>query len=130
MDITHKTTSAKLISGYRLDGYSKFQQEKISEIAAKISLNSLTRIWQMLNKGITEINFSSSPKTAFEMLMVRICHIIALPNLQKILLDLNDTKNSKEENFVAQKQSEINDEKKDLDLVSEVLRSFEGAKII
>lgn len=120
LDITHKTTSTKLVQDYRLEGYSKFQQEKIAAIAAKISLNSLTRIWQMFGKGIAEINFSASPKMAFEMLMVRICHLVALPNLQQVLLGVNEAQNP-----VAQ----INDSKND-DLVNEILRNFEGAKLI
>ncbi len=120
LEITHKTTSVKLIPNYKLEGYSKFQQDKISEIAAKISLSSLVRIWQMLSKGNSEVNFSTSPKMAFEMLLVRICHIVALPNLQQVLLSLDGTQNP-----IAQKNSEIND-----DVVNEILRNFEGAKVI
>ena len=120
MEITHKTTSAKLIPAYKLDGYSKFQQDKISEIAQKISLASLTRIWQMLVRGNAEINFSAAPKMAFEMLVARICHIVALPNLQQVLLNVDETKNP-----VASKRSEIND-----DVVNEILRNFEGSRVI
>ncbi len=120
MEITHKTTSAKLIPAYKLDGYSKFQQDKISEIAQKISLASLARIWQMLVKGNAEINFSAAPKMAFEMLLARICHIVALPNLQQVLINVDETKNP-----VASKRSEIND-----DVVNEILRNFEGSRVI
>jgi DNA polymerase-3 subunit gamma/tau len=120
MEITHKTISTKLISAYKFEGYSKSQQEKISEIAAKISLNSLVRLWQMLAKGVSEINFSNSPKMAFEMLLARICHLVALPDLQQVLLDLDKTKNP-----IASNQREAND-----DVINEILRNFEGAKLI
>ncbi len=120
MEITHKTTSAKLVENYKLEGYSNFQQEKINKIAKAISLNALVRIWQMLVRGSSEINFSTSPKITFEMLMVRICHLIALPNLQQIILNSGDEKNS-----VAPKQNADND-----DVVNEILRNFEGAKIL
>lgn len=132
MEITHKVTSNKLIKGYKLDGYSKFQQEKIVEIANKISLSSLTRIWQMLIKGNSEIAFLDMQKTAFEMLIARICHLVALPNLQDQLLILSDSKNYQEEKntslekkTVAEKTNEINH-----DVVNEILRNFEGAKIV
>lgn len=136
MEITHKTTSVKLIKGYKLDGYSQMQQEKISEIAAKISLSSLSRIWQMLMKGVSEINISNSQKITFEMLLARICHLVALPILQEALLQLHDSnlesKNSPEikvvpttQNFIAEKRDEINDE-----VVSEILRNFEGARVV
>jgi len=141
MEITAKTTSVKLVKDYKLDGYSGFQREKISEIASKISLAALARIWQMLLKGNAEINFSGSPKMAFEMLLVRICHMIALPNLKEVLLDLNQSKNSLPDNqekiapiaksfnsAPADQTSgvkEISDE-----VVNEILRNFEGAKIV
>jgi DNA polymerase-3 subunit gamma/tau len=123
LEITHKTTSAKLIANYKLEEYSKSQQEKIAEIAAKISLSSLVRIWQMLTKGVVEINFSASAKMTFEMLVARICHLVALPNLQQILLNNDEVKNS-----VAEKTGATNDAGDDL--VNEILRNFEGAKVI
>lgn len=141
MEVTSKTTSLKLVKNYRLDGYSKNNQEKVAAIAEKISLASLVRIWQMLLKGSSEINFSQSPKMAFEMLLVRICHLVALPELKNILLDLKQSQNSSlkveekiapiEKSFNSTPTSvnkgveEIND-----DVVNEILRNFEGAKIV
>ena len=126
--ITHKTTSAKLLKDYKLDDCSKFQQDKIHEIAKEISLNSLTRIWQMLVKGASEITFSSSPKMMFDMLMMRICYLAALPDLKQVLLivdgDRNPQKKNQEKN-IDQKIDENNDE-----LINDILRSFEGSKII
>ena len=119
LDIIHKITSKKLLKDYKLDGYSKFQQEKIIEIAEKISLSSLTRIWQMLSKGISEINQAHSAKMSFEMLLARICHLAALPNLQQIFLNKPE-----EQNNIDQKPDEGND-----DIVNEILRNFEGAKL-
>jgi hypothetical protein len=74
----------------------------------------------MLLKGNQEIVSSASPKMAFEMLLARICYMVALPNLQQVLLNLNERQNP-----VAEKKAEIND-----DLVNEILRNFEGAKIL
>lgn len=146
MEIIHKITSSKLIKNYKLEGYSKFQQEKIAEIAANISFAALARIWQMLVKGQNEINFSASPKITFEMLLARICHLIALPDLKEIISKVNfgnsevlstnsanfasksniEPKNNQlNQNLVDEKIDEINDE-----VVSEILRNFEGAKII
>ncbi len=120
MDVTHKITSAKLVKGYNLDGYSKFQQDKINEIATKISLSALARIWQMFLKGLAEVSYSISSKIAFEMLIARICHLSALPNLQQVIIDAKQV-----QNYVAPKQAEVND-----DLLNEILRNFEGSKII
>jgi len=141
MEITAKTTSVKLVKDYKLDGYSKFQQEKISEIANKISLASLTRIWQMLLKGNSEISFSNSQKMAFEMLLARICHMVALPNLKEALLDLNQSKNSSvvieekiapiAKSFDSSITNQMNGVKEiSDDVVNEILRNFEGSKIV
>ncbi len=144
MEVTSKVTSTKLIKNYRLDGYSKNNQEKIAAIALRIPLSSLTRIWQMLVKGHAEVSFSQAPKMAFEMLLIRICHLVALPNLKEVLLDLNQSQNSSPKleekiapiaktlnsevattNLEAKNVEEIND-----DVVNEILRNFEGSKIV
>jgi DNA polymerase III subunit gamma/tau len=141
MEIVSKTTSVKLVKDYKLEGYSKFQQEKISEIAAKISLAALARIWQMLLKGNAEVSFSNSPKMAFEMLLVRICHMIALPDLKEVLLDLNHSQNSSAnvvekiapmaKSLNSRAADKIGDTKEISDeVVNEILRNFEGAKIV
>jgi DNA polymerase-3 subunit gamma/tau len=138
MEITHKITSCKLIKDYHLNGYSNFQQTKIIELSQKTSLNSLTRIWQMFQKACVEISFANSTKMSFEMILARICHLSALPDLKKVLLDLHSSKNNFVQNenvdhnnsildqkSVDQKFHEVNDE-----IVNEILHSFEGSKII
>lgn len=136
LDVTHKAASLKLIKDYKIAGYSEYQKQKIAAIAEKISLNSLNRIWQMLMKGTSEINFAISPKMTFEMLLVRMCHLTALPDLQQVLLNLNENKNfpkdrleseqeTNREKNLAQKTTENND-----DLMSEIMHNFEGAKLI
>lgn len=119
VEITHDITAVKLLKGRKISGYSTFQQQKISEISQKISLSALTRLWQMLNKGIAEVNFSFSPKMAFEMLMVRICHLVSLPNLREVLLEAHNKKTP---------QNPVSVDSGD-DLMNEILCSFEGAKI-
>ncbi|MSP33508.1 MAG: DNA polymerase III subunit gamma/tau [Rickettsiales bacterium] len=125
MEITHKTTKTKLVQDYICEGFPDSLQTKIKNIAAKISLSSLARIWQMLIKGNSEINFSSSQKMAFEMLLMRICHLQALPDLKNILLQNNDLP----KNILAEKNQQANDDISD-DLVGEILRNFEGAKVL
>ncbi len=120
MALVHKITTTKLVKDLSLNGFSEFQQEKIREMAQNCPLSSLTRIWQMLIKGSNEVNFSSSPKMAFEMLMARICHLASIADLKQIILEVADDKNP-----IAQKIDQNNDS-----LVDEILRSFEGSKLI
>ena len=55
------------------------------------------------------------------MLLVRICHLVALPNLQQVI-----SGSAGFENAVDVKQNVVSDN----DVVNEILRSFEGAKVV
>jgi len=123
LESNHKATMIKTIKAYKFGGYSNYQKELLQEIA-EAPLSSLSRIWQILNKSKREISYSSNQKIAFEMILVRICHLIALPNLKEILLDLNKSKN-----VVAVKEGAIKDNTQDL-VVDEILRNFEGSEIV
>lgn len=125
MEILHKIISQKLIPSYKLQGYSAFQQDKIKEISKKIELNSLLRTWQMLSKGYGEINFSASQKMGFEILLAKLCHLVALPDLQQVLIN-----SAKSENPIAEKILATNDYEAKEELINEILRNFEGSKVI
>lgn len=119
LEIIHKVTSIKLLKDYEISTYSQMQLSKIKEIANNVELNSLIRIWQLTSKTIFDINYASSPKIIFEMMLVRICYLIAIPDLKKVLIDIHNDKNPKEN---------ISSEADD-DIVKEILKSFEGSKL-
>lgn len=124
LTLIHDISLVKVSKEFQLIGYSTDQIERITKIADEISLDCLNRFWQLLQKGNVEINMATSAKMAFEMLIIRMCHIIALPNLQQLLLN-----NDQQPNKVAWKNNNDNSEKSD-DLVNEILRNFEGSKLI
>src|SRR6185436_17447446 len=49
------------------------------EFAAKLSMRVLSRTWQMLLKGITEVQTATRPAAAAEMVLVRIAYVADLP---------------------------------------------------
>ncbi len=49
------------------------------EFAAKLSMRVLSRMWQMLLKGITEVQGATRPAAAAEMVLVRIAYVADLP---------------------------------------------------
>ena len=50
------------------------------EFAAKLSMRVLSRMWQMLLKGIAEVQTATRPAAAAEMILVRIAsHAADLP---------------------------------------------------
>ena len=49
------------------------------DFAAKLSMRVLSRMWQMLLKGITEVQAATRPQAAAEMVLVRIAYAADLP---------------------------------------------------
>jgi DNA polymerase-3 subunit gamma/tau len=59
------------------------------DFAAKLSMRVLSRMWQMLLKGITEVKDASRPAAAAEMVMVRIAYAADLPTPDEVVRALD-----------------------------------------
>ena len=59
--------------------YSETERLRAREFAAKLSMRVLSRMWQMLLKGITEVQAATRPAAAAEMVLVRIAYVADLP---------------------------------------------------
>jgi DNA polymerase-3 subunit gamma/tau len=60
-------------------------------MAAKLSVPSLTRAWQMLLKGLIEVRDATRPVAALEMALIRLSHAADLPPTDKLVRDLLDS---------------------------------------
>jgi DNA polymerase-3 subunit gamma/tau len=129
LELIHKISSIKLIKNYEIDAYSKMQLEKLNFIANSVEISNLIRVWQLISKTLYEISNSNSAKMVFEMLMIRICHLISLPDLKQVLLDLHQQKNPSQP-MIQDDLSSKEQEQNNFDLVSQILKSFEGSKIV
>ncbi len=61
------------------------------DFAAKLSMRVLSRMWQMLLKGISEVKDASRPAAAAEMVMVRIAYAADLPTPDEVIRALEGT---------------------------------------
>jgi len=129
LEINHRITLCKTLKEeFQANDLSNNQIDRIKEIANKTTLPDLTKIWQVLLKGLNEIvNSKANQKISFEMLLIRICHLKDLPNLDQILEKLGN-KNTEQAKDNEQKNNSNNNEKQDFS--SEILRNFNGAKIV
>ncbi|MEK9285347.1 DNA polymerase III subunit gamma/tau [Bradyrhizobium sp. ISRA442] len=59
--------------------YGETERLCARDFAAKISMRVLSRMWQMLLKGITEVQAATRPAAAAEMVLVRIAYVADLP---------------------------------------------------
>jgi DNA polymerase-3 subunit gamma/tau len=59
--------------------YSETERLRARDFAAKLSMRVLSRMWQMLLKGITEAQGATRPVAAAEMVLVRIAYVADMP---------------------------------------------------
>ena len=60
------------------------------DFAQKLSVRVLSRTWQMLLKGISEVQNATRPVNAAEMVLIRLAHAANLPTLDEALKALED----------------------------------------
>jgi DNA polymerase-3 subunit gamma/tau len=61
------------------------ERRRGADFAEKLSIKVLSRTWQMLLKGIPEVQGASRPVSAGEMVLIRIAHAATLPTLDEAL---------------------------------------------
>jgi DNA polymerase III subunit gamma/tau len=59
--------------------FSETERLRAREFGSKLSMRVLSRMWQMLLKGITEVQGATRPAAAAEMVLVRIAYVADLP---------------------------------------------------
>ncbi|HXS05153.1 MAG TPA: DNA polymerase III subunit gamma/tau [Rhizomicrobium sp.] len=91
LEITHFLTRLKVApqaQGF-FDGASG-EAKRAAALAAKLSVPSLTRAWQMLLKGLFEVRDATRPISACEMALIRLAYAAELPPADKLVKDILD----------------------------------------
>ena len=65
--------------------YTPDQRAKIREINSHTTLNTLSRLWQVMVASVPEMQATGNQKQCFDMLIVRMMHISELPSTAEIL---------------------------------------------
>jgi DNA polymerase-3 subunit gamma/tau len=79
-EFTHFVTRVKVIPSVAEDvSLSEAERVRGRDFAVKLSHRILSRTWQMLTKGIAEVQDSGRPVAAAEMVLVRIAYASDLP---------------------------------------------------
>ena len=79
-DFVHLVTRMKYVPEMSSDtSLSEAEKSRGAEFAEKLSVRVLGRAWQILLKGIEEVNNTERPFAAAEMVLVRLTHASALP---------------------------------------------------
>ncbi|MGH6684584.1 MAG: DNA polymerase III subunit gamma/tau, partial [Pseudolabrys sp.] len=88
-EFTHFVTRVKVVPGVADDvSLSEAERVRGRAFAAQLSMRVLSRTWQMLLKGVAEVQASGRPVAAAEMVLVRIAYAADLPTPDEVVRSL------------------------------------------
>ena len=80
LEIAHLATRIKLDKNHAPLDVPEAELKKVAEIAAKLPMNALTLIWQMLLKSTSDIRIAPNPRHAGEMALIRCAFGTEIPD--------------------------------------------------
>ncbi|EHK58970.1 DNA polymerase III subunit gamma/tau, partial [Allomesorhizobium alhagi] len=88
-EFNHLVTRLRFVPSAADDAsLSEEERRRGREFAQALSVRVLSRSWQMLLKGIPEVQASNRPVSAAEMVLIRLAHASDLPTLDEALKSL------------------------------------------
>ncbi|MES2147439.1 MAG: DNA polymerase III subunit gamma/tau [Pseudomonadota bacterium] len=89
MESLHSASRAK--AGASPDALQSHEERASAEEMAKaLGWGTIHRLWQMLLKGLTDVDIAPDPREAAEMAILRLIHAAELPDPSAILAQLNE----------------------------------------
>src|SRR5215472_10018918 len=90
-EFTHFVTRVKIVPAVADDvSLTEAERTRGRACAATLSMRVLARTWQMLLKGITEVQEAGRPVDAAEMVLVRIAYAADLPTPDEVVRSLGE----------------------------------------
>ena len=90
-EFTHFVTRVKVVPSVADDvSLSEAERVRGRAFAAQLSMRVLSRTWQMLLKGVGEVQASGRPVAAAEMILVRIAYAADLPTPDEVVRALGE----------------------------------------
>jgi DNA polymerase III subunit gamma/tau len=94
-EFTHFVTRLKIVPSLADDvSLTEAERTRGRAFASKLSMRVLARTWQMLLKGIAEVEAAGRPLAAAEMVLVRIAYAADLPTPDEVVRSLGDAARS------------------------------------
>jgi DNA polymerase III subunit gamma/tau len=91
-EFTHLVTRVKVVPSVADDpSLAEAERTRGRGFAAALSMRVLARTWQMLFKGLTEVQDAGKPIAAAEMVLVRIAYVADLPGPDEVIRSLGQT---------------------------------------
>ncbi|HEY5379262.1 MAG TPA: DNA polymerase III subunit gamma/tau [Pseudolabrys sp.] len=91
-EFTHFVTRVKVVPSVADDvSLSEAERVRGRAFATQLSMRVLSRCWQMLLKGVSEVQASGMPVAAAEMVLVRIAYAADLPTPDEVVRSLGQS---------------------------------------
>ena len=95
LDVTHWITRIKVSPDVTNDvTVPEIEQTRGRELAERLGMAAVSRAWQMLLKGLTEVRSAPSAIQAAEMVLIRLAHAATLPTPEEALKSLTQDQSS------------------------------------
>ena len=108
INITHDLAKVKIIPALlNSTSLSEIEKKTFATLSTSCSLAVLSKIWQMLIKGISEINMAPSAVEALEMILLRVAYSASLPTPYEILNEVKKNSDLAGTNSVYSGQSAL-----------------------
>jgi len=89
--LVHLLTRHKFVPSLAESGTLPELESKTGlELAAQLSVPWLGRLWQMLLKGVAEVETCPDRKAGAEMILIRLCHVADMPPPAELIKKLQD----------------------------------------
>jgi DNA polymerase-3 subunit gamma/tau len=92
LDLTHTLTKLRAVPEAKdmKQGMSADQVKRAAEMASQLSMPTLAKTWQILLKGLSEVQLAPNPQSAAEMVLIRLAYAADLPDPAALIKDLKD----------------------------------------
>jgi DNA polymerase-3 subunit gamma/tau len=90
-DLVHLLTRGQVVPEYAHDAVMPEYDRQLLMDAADIKIPALARAWQILLKGISEVQSATHPAQAAEMVLIRLAYASDLPSPADLVKQLRDT---------------------------------------
>lgn len=91
LDLAHQLTKHRALPQSPNDAaLPKGEQERLGNLADALSMPTLGRTWQILLKGLGEVNMAPNPQKAAEMVIIRLVYAADLPDPAELVKKLKD----------------------------------------
>ena len=93
LELTHTLTRLRTVPGLRHSPeLAEAERTRGAALAERLSIPELGRAWQMLLKGVAEVEQAPDRRSAAEMVLIRLCHVAELPTPGELVRRLAESR--------------------------------------